>query len=114
MTDETANAPLVSDWGSSARAAPEMRALLAKFVASLHERAGVLEGTLVEGDVEALVVIAHQLKGTAGAFGFPTISEVAADLEVKANAGQSSSALADHVRSLVDLCRRAETGDGAT
>ena len=83
---------------------PEMSELVAWFVPSLHQHAGHLTDALRENDREAIRRIAHQLKGAAGGYGFPSITAVAARLEESARKGEPLGQL---VAELSELCRRA-------
>ena len=93
---------------------PEVAHLTAQFVAGLSGRVAAIERSLAEGDFEALGTLAHQLKGTAGLYGFPSLMEAAANLEVSAKARQSLDDLREQVRVLADLCRRARPPRAAT
>jgi two-component system CheB/CheR fusion protein len=99
--------------GSPRRAAPipdrdpELAEITATFVAGLPDRAAALERSLAANDLESLAVLSHRLKGTAGGFGFPAITEAAGRLEASAKARGSLDEIGEHVRRVVDLCRRA-------
>ncbi|MGB2988211.1 MAG: response regulator [Phycisphaerae bacterium] len=86
---------------------PDMRELIEQFVDRLPERVAALEQALTEQDIEALATLGHQLKGTAGNYGFMPISEAAAALERSAKARHGIDELNKGVQALVDLCRRA-------
>lgn len=89
---------------------PDMAELIDYFVGELHDRVGRLAQALAAGNSDELYVIAHQLKGAAGGYGFPSISELAAELEAACRATEiETSALAEKVESLIDICRRAVT-----
>ncbi len=93
-------APLVSALATDAGIAH----LLDGFVGRLPERLGAMERALGTRDLEVLADLAHQLKGAASGYGFPTITEAAAELEAVAAArGEVERALA----ALADVCRRA-------
>ena len=93
-------APLVS----ALAADPEIARLLDGFVGRLPERLGAMERALGTRDLVGLADLAHQLKGAATGYGFPTITEAAAELEAVAAArGEVERALA----ALADVCRRA-------
>jgi len=78
--------------------------LLDGFVRRLPERLGAMERALGTRDLEVLADLAHQLKGAASGYGFPAITEAAAELEAVAAArGEVERALA----ALADVCRRA-------
>ena len=93
-------APLVSALAADA----EIARLLDGFVGRLPERLGAMEHALGARDLVGLADLAHQLKGAATGYGFPTITEAAAELEAVAAArGEVERALA----ALADVCRRA-------
>src|SRR5439155_16925919 len=72
-----ADGPLVSELASD----PELRELLAAFVGALPERAAALSAAVAAGDLARTAVLAHQLTGAAGGFGFPRSSVAARQLE---------------------------------
>jgi len=86
----------------------DFAALVTTFRAGLPERATLMERILHEGDLHQLGVLAHQLKGAAAGYGYPSISVAAAELEESVKAGPRID-VDIQVRSLVDLCRRAVT-----
>src|SRR5438874_2420916 len=93
-------APLVSALATDAG----ITHLLDGFVRRLPERLGAMERALGTHDLEVLADLAHQLKGAASGYGFPAITEAAAELEAVAAArGEVERALA----ALADVCRRA-------
>src|SRR5882757_577962 len=60
---------------------PDFRELLEEFAAALPERRDGLIGAHQSGAYDVLRTKAHQLKGAGGGFGFPQLSELAAELE---------------------------------
>jgi CheY-like chemotaxis protein/HPt (histidine-containing phosphotransfer) domain-containing protein len=83
---------------------PDMAELIDGYIQGLPAQAKRLEDAFDANDRETVRRLAHQLKGSAGGYGFPTITEAAARLEELARAGETiSQALAD----VCDLCRRA-------
>ena len=92
--------PVVSALAADA----EVAGVLDGFVRRLPERLGAMERALGGRDLGTLADLAHQLKGAATSYGFPTITEAAAQLEAVAAArGEVERALA----ALADVCRRA-------
>lgn len=90
---------------------PDMADLVGIFVTELPSRVEGVVTAYRSGDVESLRRIAHQLKGAAGGYGFPTVGDAAAKVEkaLKTStdpAGQLSQ-MTEDVRALVDLCWRA-------
>ena len=84
----------------------DMMELVRYFVDELKVRVTALTAALDAGDAAALRTLAHQLKGAAGGYGFPSISEVAGVLESELGA-EDLEQLGDRVRELVTICRRA-------
>lgn len=104
MTDQNADLkPLVSELAGD----EDMAELVEMYIAELPERAAALEQSLAEQDWVALARLAHQIKGAAGGYGFPTLTIAAGELETTANAEDDLDALAQHVREISDLCGRA-------
>ena len=60
---------------------PDFRELLEEFAAALPERRQSLIGAHHSEAYDDLRARAHQLKGAGGGFGFPRLSELAAELE---------------------------------
>jgi HPt (histidine-containing phosphotransfer) domain-containing protein len=86
---------------------PVLRRLVEEFVQDLPRRLSAIEQALARRDLAALARSSHQLKGTAGAFGFSSITEVAALLERCAKPGVDVEQLYGLVDKLAALCRRA-------
>jgi CheY-like chemotaxis protein len=97
-------APMVSAYADD----PELADVLEAFVEGLPERMACIERALADHDVTGLVLLAHQLKGAAGSYGFPTIMEAAGQLERQGNVAQDLEALGRHVRDLAAICQSAE------
>lgn len=98
-----ADEPLVSAFIDDA----EMSELVELFVEEMSERVATLERLWSEGEMNELKTIAHQLKGSSGGYGFPTITEAAATLE---NSLKNGTAPASDLRAsfdeLLTLCKR--------
>ena len=60
---------------------PDMGEIVAMFVDELDARVSAFERAWQVGDRTQLASLAHQLKGAAGGYGFPTISTASATLE---------------------------------
>ncbi len=86
---------------------PDMRDIVEMFVTEMPDRVAEIEGLLADGDMAELTRRAHQLKGSAGGYGFPAITKAAAAVETTAQAQGELEALRRQVESLTDLCRRA-------
>jgi PAS domain S-box-containing protein len=92
---------------SELAADPELAEVLRTFAATLPDRAATITQRLADRDISGAGVVAHQLKGTAAAYGFPAISEAAAALEESVKAGSALDVVERQALELVDLCRRA-------
>ncbi len=82
----------------------EMTALVERFTNNLPQQAQRLEDAADAKERETIRRLAHQLKGAAGGYGYPTITTAASRLEQQAREGETfAQALAE----VCDLCRRA-------
>lgn len=85
-----------------------MRELLARFTASLVGRSGDLQRALLEANLEEISSLAHQLKGTAGGYGFDSISIAAANLEdVSMDLEADIASVRERTEDLIRLCTAA-------
>jgi PAS domain S-box-containing protein len=98
-----ADGPLVSELASD----PELRELLAAFVGALPERAAALSAAVAAGDLACTAVLAHQLTGAAGGYGFPRISVAARQLEQLARETSDIDSIRAALHELTGLCQRA-------
>lgn len=94
---------LVSDIADDA----DMVELVEMFVDELPEKVANMTKSLEDQDFDTLSRLAHQLKGSGGGYGFPTITEAAKILENNAKGGQDIEALAAQIKELASLCNRA-------
>lgn len=100
------------------QADPEMAAILRLFIEELPQRAAAVAGLFRAGDTTGLRRLAHQLKGSCGGYGFPTIGQAAGTVERLLLDGAGLDAITEQVNSLVELCVQAAgeaagTGDDA-
>ncbi len=86
---------------------PVLRSYLDAFLTSLANRAQELESQLVNGEMETLAEVVHQLKGSGGLFGFPAISQQAAVAEDAIQRRRSLERVSAEVRDLIGLMHRA-------
>lgn len=86
---------------------PDMIDLVQQFVEELPNRVQAMQKRLHESDRAALASLAHQLKGAAGGYGFPTITHAAGALEKSSRANAAAEQIAADLRQLADLCGRA-------
>ena len=83
---------------------PSFADIVLQFVDGLGDRLAKMEEAIAAADFEALRRVAHQLKGSGGGYGYPALSEQAADLEKRARArvlDECAEAL-DDLRKLCD------------
>lgn len=60
-----------------------------------------------DGDLDQLKVLAHQLKGAAGSYGFGPISVVCSQLEKVVLEGAPSETILAAIARVADFCERA-------
>lgn len=92
---------------------PEMAELIAAFVTELPYRVARMEAALLDHDHATLASLAHQLKGAGGGYGFPRISDAAAQLETIVRENGETAAVIDGVAQLVRSCRSSRVRPGA-
>jgi signal transduction histidine kinase/CheY-like chemotaxis protein len=85
----------------------DMKEILHQFVRDLPDRSSAILRASQASDVETLKRLAHQLKGAAGGYGFPGITEAASAVEQAIVEGAEPPSLQRHVEELASLCRRA-------
>ena len=107
-THETPNA-LVSELTDQ-----DMLELVEVFVGELPDRIAAIEKAIGEQDLAAIATLTHQLKGSAGGYGFPAITDAAKLVESSAKAGADLDTLAERARSLAKLCGRARASAPTT
>ena len=85
----------------------DMVELVEMFVEELPDRISAFEKALAEQDFETLAGLAHQLKGAAGGYGFPSITDAAKEAEITSKAANDLEKLASEVKAIAELCSRA-------
>ena len=91
---------------------PDLRDLVVLFVDELGNRADSIRQAFLDDDVAALRRIAHQLKGSAGGYGFDPIGDAASRLEYDLLADEAAvSSLSERVEDLIASCRAAVRPD---
>jgi signal transduction histidine kinase/CheY-like chemotaxis protein/HPt (histidine-containing phosphotransfer) domain-containing protein len=96
-------APLVSDLVDD----EDMKEIVYQFVRDLPERSSAILRACQASDAETLRRLAHQLRGSAGGYGFPRITEAACAVEQAVTEGLEKAVLQERVDALASLCRRA-------
>ena len=96
--------PLLSEFSDD----QDMAELVELFVEEMGERIASLERLWSENELEDLRVVAHQLKGASGGYGFPSITEAATELESRIKQGcDEKDELRESFENLLSLCKRA-------
>ena len=83
---------------------PGTAKLVERFLAGLPQRIKSIEEAAAKGDWNQLKVLAHQLKGAAGGYGFAGASVAAAKVEAAVNTDAGAAAIAARVEQLSQLC----------
>ena len=86
---------------------PDMADIVVEFVQILELRASALTAALAKNDMETMKRLVHQVKGAAGGYGFPSITEQAKNVEHAMAAAGDGTQLKKAVESLCSLCIRA-------
>lgn len=102
LTDDNGSDALVSELADD-----DLLELVEMYVAELPDRIAAIEKAVDTQDLATVATLVHQLKGSAGAYGFPSITDAAKEIQPGAMAGEDLEALKPQIRALVDLCRRA-------
>ncbi len=89
---------------------PDMAELLEQFLADLPGRVDAIGVALDDNDRTRVAALVHQLKGAAGGYGFPTISDAARVLETSARRANDTSELRAPLTVLQARARAAVAG----
>jgi HPt (histidine-containing phosphotransfer) domain-containing protein len=85
----------------------EFREFVILFVGELPEKILPFRQKLSERKWAELGLIAHQMKGSAGSYGFGEISEAALELETLIKTNQPELQITNAVQKLITLCQHA-------
>jgi HPt (histidine-containing phosphotransfer) domain-containing protein len=85
---------------------PHLGELVELYVQEMPERIALLERLAAAQHWEELAHAAHQLKGSAGGYGFGILAGPAERLEQAALKGADTSSILQALAHLVQLCRR--------
>ena len=88
---------------------PVIASMLGDFVGRLAERLAAMQTALCDANSDELRRLAHQLKGAAGSYGFPTVSAAAKALEDDARQGRLEMGAA-HLERIAAFCHAVEAG----
>jgi HPt (histidine-containing phosphotransfer) domain-containing protein len=106
---ETITSPIYSVLGNH----PDLKELVGLFVAEMPDRISHLLDRLDASDWEGVRRAVHQLKGSAGSYGFEPISRSAGQVEEAIRESRPEEHIRRSVEELVELCRRAQAGPSA-
>ncbi len=98
--------PLISDFADD----PDMLEIIEMFVDGLSERIDSILTAFEDRNFTTVSGIAHQLKGASGGYGYPSLSELAFDVEQLAKQNAADDLIEAALTVLVSECRRAIAG----
>jgi PAS domain S-box-containing protein len=84
---------------------PGTAKLVENFLSKLDDRVSAIRNVVETHDAQQLRTLAHQLKGAAGGYGFPAISDAAKNIEQTTI--EDAEALKDAIEHLTALCQQA-------
>jgi signal transduction histidine kinase/DNA-binding NarL/FixJ family response regulator len=93
--------------GDLAAADDELNRLVQMFLDDLARDAQDMQSAFVADDLDSVARLAHRLKGTAGSYGFPALTEQAARLERSARAKGAHADVQRELATLKELCAAA-------
>ena len=80
--------------------------LLIMYAAEMPDRINAIRLTFESRDRAGLIRLAHQLAGSAGSYGFPTLSLRARRLEICLKEGGDLEECADRITNVIDMCEQ--------
>jgi HPt (histidine-containing phosphotransfer) domain-containing protein len=83
---------------------PDILELVAMFVAEMPERIARFDSLLESDDNDNLSRFAHQLKGSAGSYGFAEVSAAAAEVVTAIKTQQPKNQIKTLTKNLIELC----------
>ena len=81
----------------------ELNELMLAYLAELPGKILEIKNALVAGDRDAMLKLAHNLKGSAGMYGFPSITEVSASIVALIREGGATERLEELVEQLSEF-----------
>jgi HPt (histidine-containing phosphotransfer) domain-containing protein len=108
MSDRPPNDPIISAMSANA----DLIEIIEGFVAELPKRVAELTFAFESENFDELWRLAHQLKASAGDYGFPTITDAASELEQvagRSNGSHPVDAIKREIEALGELCCRARS-----
>lgn len=100
------SSPLLSDYAGD----PDMAELVEDYVSHLPDRVIAINTALASEQLDDLRTLAHQVKGSAGGYGFMPITNQAATVEMLLKGQGELDQIRKEVDVLIDLCNRASAG----
>jgi HPt (histidine-containing phosphotransfer) domain-containing protein len=97
---------------SSLASDPDFGELVEMFVDEMPDRVQALVDQAQGANWDELTRLAHQLKGSAGSYGFHEITPFARQLEAAAKERSEEAAILRSLDELVAMCRRVRAGQG--
>jgi HPt (histidine-containing phosphotransfer) domain-containing protein len=85
---------------------PDMLAIVALFINELPQRLALMHAALAAANMEQLRILAHQLKGAAGGYGFPKLGEAAALVDQAIKDGCDDNVIRSRVGMLAAVAAR--------
>ena len=102
--DSGAGEPILSEYAQDEAMAELVVQFVDDLVRDMRELGEALEG----GDLERVQVLAHQLKGSAGSYGFNELTKPAEELERKARGAGAVAELEADISAFRELCARVQ------
>ena len=112
---------VIEQYGKNLIATPEpvfvkmpegLEELVPEYLASRKEEVPLLLKLLAASDFKRIRVLAHNMKGNGGAFGFPKLTEIGYAMECAAKEADAA-ALGQHVGSLAEYLERVQLQSGS-
>jgi len=95
---------------SSLATDPDLCELAEMYVDEMPDKIAALETAFSSNDLETLHQKAHQLKGSAGSYGFDQLTPYAAALEASISNEQPLNQVCEALDQVLGLCRRVTAG----
>ncbi len=108
MSSVEMKSPLYSTFGDD----PDLGELVDMFVDEMPGRIQTLLQLYISADRDGLKRFAHQLKGSAGSYGFGQLTPTASRLEQSLKTSEPEAVIKEMVDELVELCGRVRRGVG--
>lgn len=94
--------PLLSDFAND----PDMVELVEDYVSHMPDKIAAISAAYTSAHLDELRTLTHQIKGSAGGYGFGSISEQAAEVEILLRSDAELASIRTQIEDLVDLCNR--------